>query len=468
MLDTIGGAFNLLLVIVGFGGVIFIHELGHFLAAKWMGVRVLQFAIGFGSALVSYRKGLGWRVGSSEKEYKRLIEDEPLGLAERDPETVSPTEYRLNWIPFGGYVKMLGQEDIDPAATSAEPDSYSQKPVWRRMVIISAGVVMNIVLAAALFMVVYMVGRTAATPRIGAIAPGSPAQAAALVSGDPAGTPAALAPGDRVVRIAGARPKSFNDVSLEVIMASPGEPVRIEVQRDGVPGPLVFEATPVKSDATGMLMLGLAPAATNRLITAEDAGVDEGLVREALDAAGLAGAEPGMTLVAVDGVAPTGPWALVEALESSGGAPVRAEFRDDTGRASAFEIDPDPVFQSAVTVFRGTDEKTLIGHLLGLTPALKVAQVTPRAAGAGLRVGDLVARVGALDWPNIAQAIGEIRVHRGSTVDLSVMRDGRRVALSPDVNRRGQVGFTPAEAFKDAAIVTRPIDPAHDDPDETA
>src|SRR3954452_5655616 len=64
---------NLLLLIFGFGFVIFWHELGHFLAAKWAGVRVEQFAVGFGQALVAWRKGIGFKVGTTAREYERRI-----------------------------------------------------------------------------------------------------------------------------------------------------------------------------------------------------------------------------------------------------------------------------------------------------------------------------------------------------------------------------------------------------------
>src|SRR5215207_11561979 len=66
--------FSLLLLAVGFGFVVFWHELGHFLAAKWAGVKVEQFAVGFGQALLAYRKGLGLRVGTTAKEFKKKLE----------------------------------------------------------------------------------------------------------------------------------------------------------------------------------------------------------------------------------------------------------------------------------------------------------------------------------------------------------------------------------------------------------
>src|SRR6187401_1989918 len=106
LLGILGTLADLALVIAGFSAIIFFHELGHFLAARWAGIRVLAFALGFGPAVVSYRRGLGLRRGSSAREYERLARREQEGLRSLDVRAVSPTEYRLNWLPFGGYVKM--------------------------------------------------------------------------------------------------------------------------------------------------------------------------------------------------------------------------------------------------------------------------------------------------------------------------------------------------------------------------
>src|SRR5688572_12339515 len=112
----LGSALDLLLEILGFGLIVFVHELGHFAAAKWAGIRVLAFAMGFGPALLSWRKGLGFRFGSSEKEYLTRVNalasaGTTIEGARSTYHSISPTEYRLNWLPFGGYVKMLGQDD---------------------------------------------------------------------------------------------------------------------------------------------------------------------------------------------------------------------------------------------------------------------------------------------------------------------------------------------------------------------
>lgn len=149
---------NFLVIAAGFGFIIFIHELGHFLAAKWAGIRVLAFSIGFGQVACSYRKGMGLRIGSSEPEYRKRAYGLNAEQAQELHKEVSPTEYRLSWLPLGGYVKMLGQEDLNPDAVSEEPDSYQNCSVFRRMVVISAGVIMNVISAAILFIIVFNAG----------------------------------------------------------------------------------------------------------------------------------------------------------------------------------------------------------------------------------------------------------------------------------------------------------------------
>src|SRR5436190_9305586 len=113
---------SILLLCLGFGFVIFWHELGHFLAAKWVGIRVEQFAVGFGHAVFSWRKGMGFTLGSSTKKYEEL-------LAANAASDLGETEYRLNWIPLGGYVKMLGQDDLRPNSLSDDPHAYNKKSI---------------------------------------------------------------------------------------------------------------------------------------------------------------------------------------------------------------------------------------------------------------------------------------------------------------------------------------------------
>src|SRR5688572_18365760 len=126
-MDFLTSGFNLLLIILGFGVLIFIHELGHFLAAKWAGIRTEAFAVGMGPVIVSWRKGIGLRFGSSAPEYEKRVREflksDEVHTSELSKEKLyrvgdklgmGETEYSLRWLPIGGFVKMLGQEDANP------------------------------------------------------------------------------------------------------------------------------------------------------------------------------------------------------------------------------------------------------------------------------------------------------------------------------------------------------------------
>ena len=161
MLADLGGVlsttWNVLLILLGFSVVVFFHELGHFSVAKWAGVRVERFAVGFGPELFGVTRG--------------------------------ETRYSFNILPLGGYVKMLGQEDFEVDKTGEiahndDPRSFINKPVGHRMAIVSAGVIMNLLVAALLFMVVYMIGRVETAPIVGQVVTDTPAAKAGLQVGD--------------------------------------------------------------------------------------------------------------------------------------------------------------------------------------------------------------------------------------------------------------------------------------------
>jgi regulator of sigma E protease len=182
-----GQILNILYVALGLGLVIFFHELGHFAVAKWCDVHVERFSIGFGPILWARKWG--------------------------------ETEYALSAIPFGGYVKMLGQDDMDPSQLTSDeiaqdPRSYSAKPVWQRMSIISAGVTMNVATAVLFFAGAYAIGVTAPAPVAGNVVSGGPAWRAGLRTGD------------RITAINGKEAKQFADVTRAVVLSN--GPIRVE------------------------------------------------------------------------------------------------------------------------------------------------------------------------------------------------------------------------------------------------
>ncbi len=131
---------------------IFFHELGHYMAARLMGVYVEVFSIGFGSKIASYR----W-----------------LG-----------TEWRIAAIPLGGYVRMKGQDDSDPTAISSDSDSYNSKTPAQRIFILLAGPAANFILAFFLYLAIAMGGPQVLSPVVGEVVENSPAAKAGLQAND--------------------------------------------------------------------------------------------------------------------------------------------------------------------------------------------------------------------------------------------------------------------------------------------
>jgi len=131
---------------------IFLHELGHFLAAKYMGVYVKVFSIGFGKKIVSFN----WK----------------------------NTEWRIAMIPLGGFVQMKGQEDLDPSAVSQDDDSYNTKTPMQRIFILLAGPFANFVTAFVLFWFIALGGPPVLSPVVGEVLKDSPAQQAGLKADD--------------------------------------------------------------------------------------------------------------------------------------------------------------------------------------------------------------------------------------------------------------------------------------------
>lgn len=428
MLDSLTSFGQLLLVVIGFGSVIFIHEMGHFLAAKWAGIRVHEFAIGFGKPMCAWRKGVGFRFGSTRPVSTNgaILEDEH-----------GQTEYRLNWLPFGGYVKMLGQDDLKPSESSS-PDSYTQKPVWKRMVVVSAGVVMNLILAAVLFVIVFMVGLPAPAPTIGSVEPGSPAALATPVSDTAAGP--GLRAGDEVVNIDGRRAMSFADLSLAAAMAKQGQPISITVEREGAAQPLEFTMIPRLNEATDLLELGVGSALSNTIVPEPDESLAKILYAAELDEAGIAQLPEGSTLVSVDGQPTDLAGTLIMAFIDGDGRPVTYEFEAPGGARTSITRNPTPALETAF-IADGPSAGRAVNHLLGLRPAAVVGICSEHALAQGLKRGDVIAKAGESVWPNINQTMAVISDQPGKAVPIRVLRGGAYVDLDVQVKPDGRVGM---------------------------
>lgn len=435
-----------LAMLLGFGFVIFVHELGHFLVAKWAGIRCTQFAVGFGQALLCYRKGIGIRRGSTETEFENRIYDylkgegdvklegketRPSFTADQRDRAIKAlgldeTEYRVNWMPLGGYVKMVGQDDMDASHRSDDPRSFNNKSVGARMAVISAGVVMNLIFAVIFFIIAFTMGVAFPPAIVGMVSAGGPAAVAQPL--DPAITEPGLKPGDKITHLNGSAMEDFLAVRMAVGLSDPRRPMTLTVQRTGKDQPVIFEATPDASD--GIPTLGLAPAQS--LEVGRPARGSE-LPAEVLSA----GIVPGMKASAVDGKPVTYLHELQQLVSLKQGQPATVTWELPSGGRKDLSMRAEPMLQSS---------ESALPHLLGLQPPVRFHTVLPGSpvAASGVKDGDVLVRLGDLRWPDFASMRKLSEAAAGKPLALSVLRDGKVLDLPPVTpNSSGRLGFAP-------------------------
>ena len=427
--------FNIVLVAFAFGFVIFWHELGHFLAARWAGVRVEQFAVGMGNAIFSWRKGIGFRAGNTQAEFEKRVNAEferrhqsQLQMKEqlREPTLreqydiardigLGETDYRFNWIPIGGYVKPTGQDDLRPAkeVSSDDPHSFGAKPVYKRMVIISAGVIMNVILAFALYVALFLHGFRAPPTVVGQVVPGSPAQLAGLK------------PGDEVLELNGWEQSNYPNFQMDAALLRVGEPAKVVVRRPGVEKPIELTVSPVRRSTEGGLpIIGVQSAMS--LTRDEDFGEGPELVGPDIDAMPV-----GSRVVAVNGQDvshDTDAHVLNDAMNAAAGGTVNVTIRNPDGTTHPFTVRPafvSPINPDDAVSLLGMQPRVEVAALIKDAPAQK-AGVLPRDVV--VQIGEVGSGEGFANPPRkqfmdtIAAAVKD---HR--KVRLVVERDGQRL-----------------------------------------
>jgi regulator of sigma E protease len=321
---------------------------------------------------------------------------------------------------------MLGQDDLNPNSQSDDPRAFNKKSIGARMLVVSAGVLMNVLLAAFGFMVVFLIGFSVPPAKIGGIVSGSPAQAAGLQVGD------------EIWSYDGKRQYDWTKVQLNVALSGEGEPTPIEVKRNenGQEKLLKLTITPrrEREDSRGFLGLGIYPP--RRLSGLKDLEIVPNAA-ELVPAEQLA-IRPGDTIVAINGrqVDVKDYQALDRAVQSSYGADVALTVRDRDGKERPVTIQPQFAPPFGGETF----------NLLGMVPRAEIAAVeTDSSARGKLRPGDAVANlsVGGDSFrnPTVEKLIERLKAagEKGTTVDLDVVRDGQPLhvgALTPNVRLR--------------------------------
>jgi len=445
MTDTV---WPLIMFIIGLDVVVFFHEAGHFLAARWAGIKVERFAIGMGPRLFGIVLG--------------------------------ETDYCFCALPIGGYVKMLGQEDFAPqkdgALAAPDPRSFNAATVGKRMVVISAGVVMNVILAAILFITVCMIGKDYIAPIVGFTVPDYPA-AMAKIEWQGAAPPAAdnpnddktcwvgLQPGDEILTIDGEEVTRFNDLQVAAILASEDEQLPIAFERQigdkkylgrtdlsvkmlpGL-GVLAFGIAPPSSLVIGDLsnLILKSPLETNDHITAINGKKVEYHWQIKPIVKKLAGWPTTVTVLRkVDGAQKSvdvtvQPFIISspDVLYRKDGSRLEGKILEDKDNVLRIKTKDDKTIEAPIADLAGGHYFTIL-DILGLVPRLKVSSVyeDSPARQAGLQPGDIIKGYADHPTPTLRQFRKISDDVLGDKTRITVLRDGKSMTLAIAPEKKG-------------------------------
>jgi regulator of sigma E protease len=240
-------ASNIVVALIVLGIIIVIHELGHFLVAKFFKIKVETFSVGFGPRLLGFRRG--------------------------------ETDYRISAFPLGGYVKMAGETPTD--TITGEAYEFMSKPKWQRFLVAAAGPAMNVILAVGILAGLYVYGTElpefmSGLAIVGVVEPGSPAEQAGIKSGD------------QIMAVDGKNTPNWQDIQTRVL-TSAGRPMPLTVQRRGER--VETTVTPIRRGNDEAGYIGMGPV-IRTIVGAVNPG----------SPAAMAGMQPGDEIIRVSGI----------------------------------------------------------------------------------------------------------------------------------------------------------------------
>jgi regulator of sigma E protease len=375
---------TLLAFIVALGSLIVFHELGHYLVARWCGVKVLRFSVGMGKVVWSRRVG------------------------------PDQTEWAISALPLGGYVKMLDGRETDVSGLAPEElqREFTRQNVWRRIAIVAAGPLANFLIAIVLFAGLYMHGIEEPSSKISVRASeGDVATAAAL---------AGMQTGDTVTAINGKPVAAWSDLRWEIIQAAVDKSeARLDAERPGqghyrfVLPASALASLDLEGDVLGKLGVGVSRPAPV---------LDEVLPGGAADRAGL---RKGDLIVAVDGQPVADGVAFIELLRPSAGKTLQVTLRR-AGQELVLPVTPaaEKTGKGGVTVGK------INAYVAQMPDMINVASSPIAAVGkAGIKVWDtsvmtlkMIGKmiVGQVSWKNVTGPI-TIADYAGQTARIGAV-----------------------------------------------
>lgn len=391
-------------IVIGVSFIIFMHELGHFMVAKRAGVRVDAFSLGMGPVICSFRKGLGFRWGSAVKEYEELLRT---GSAGRAP---GQTEYRISWVPIGGYVKMAG-ETVNDEHTGAHDELQSQS-TGVRLAIFSAGSAMNLLIAIPLLTAAALLGISYTAPVIGSIAP--------TVSGSESDGSdewdSELQVGDEILSVNGEPVTKLEDYHHAVVF-HPNQTLHVRVRRG-------TETRDIEFITRGAEHYGVSGAV--------EPVVDEVIKDSPADRAGL---KSGDRVVSIGGE-PTPTWeTLVARIHANGEKPV--EFVVERPVPGEPEAPPETLHLTLTPEMKSQPT-------LDIEPVVPARVFSVKGGGpakaAGILKADVISAVDGVPCRTLAELRARLKPMIGLPVKLTVTRNQQTVetTLTPARSVRGE------------------------------
>jgi regulator of sigma E protease len=377
------------------GVLIFVHEFGHFLAAKACGIRVLKFSLGFGAPIGIGKFRLRWVRGH--------------------------TEYVVCWIPLGGFVKMLGEyngledEEEDERIADADPnESMDAKPIWQKLIVVFAGPAMNLLLPVLIFTAILAGGLPQPLSVIGEIEPGSP------------GHVAGLQPGDRITAVNGDSVKWWRDFEDAITEQAGGE-LTIRYERSGIEGSVrvAVEERTLPDMFGEPAPVGWTGVYHRRLRAVVG-------LRDRDSAAYAAGLRSGDLVTAV-GDQSVADWYEFRAAYEAAGSAGEVSLAVKRGRE-----EPESLTLS-VPAF---GDFTRLGAARADVLIAQVVEGAP-AADAGLQSGDLIAAVNGVAMNSFDTFSHTVRQSQGESLSMLVARDGEEfeVAIAPRLVKTDPAGI---------------------------
>ncbi|HUV62701.1 MAG TPA: site-2 protease family protein [Sedimentisphaerales bacterium] len=423
---NIGVVGNVLLVLLGFGAVVIVHEFGHFVVAKWSGIKVEAFSLFMPPILLGVQRTEdGIRVRILPEIFSRKDDESghgALGFTVGRKGKPGETEYRIGLIPFGGFVKMLGQDDTAAATATDDPRSYANKPPHIRAAVLAAGVTFNVISAVIIFMVAFLKGIDLPPAAVGGVIPDSPAAHAGLKEGD------------EILEIAGkTKDLDFSDIAIAAALSGRDEKVAMKVRRtDGEEETLSLVAEQLLDEP----MRGFGIIAPRDLTVANLSKSD---ANELLQKTGLL---PGDRIVAVDGKPVGGHWELAEIVQDllRPAATLSVERVGDQDQIKMVESKVSLEMSPAGN--RPVESESALGHVYSMVPRLRIADVsqTQQApvedANSSLQRGDVILAVGDVNNPTFKELRDIVAQHKDTPLAVRVLRadaDGRERALTVTV-----------------------------------